>query len=127
MDLIKIAEEIASKLHCDKFGSCIHFAEMLVERLRKEITSGEINFIVIEGYVNTPADPPQMQHTWIVYNNKKIDPTFKQFEKMFPKSTISYSPAKKAYSAKQYLKLVDSSSFFKERRKLFLKSSKREK
>lgn len=117
IDIEKIANDISKKLHCDRFGSCIHFAEMLVEKLKKEILSNKVTFKVIEGWVNEPAaDPPEMAHTWIELKGKKIDPTFSQFS-----NKATYSSKIHEYEAKEYIKLVNSNNSYKKARKRFLK------
>lgn len=117
----EVVNTVASKLHCNKFGSCIHFVEMVVEKLAKEIKNNKIDFIVYEGYVaDIAADPPLMQHTWIEKDGKKYDPTFAQFTRGSQYSDKN----KKKFTAKQYLDVVEKSgpkSFFKQRRRHFKK------
>ena len=51
--LFDIAKELSEKMYCDVYGSCVHFAELFVEKVEEEnaILLGDFN--VIEGYVFT--------------------------------------------------------------------------
>jgi hypothetical protein len=84
LDLLKkIADNVSNKLHCDKFGSCVHFAEEFVLEVYGINPELLLGFFVIEGYVDWQhGDDIPQQHTWIeLINGEKIDPTFEQFTK----------------------------------------------
>lgn len=110
--LIDIGKEISEKIYCDKYGSCVHFAELFVERVNEENPKLLFDFNVIEGYVFTTAG--RFEHTWIeLENGDKIDPTFEQFTGIIKKIT-----KKKSYTGYEYLNdLTD--TWFKERRKQY--------
>jgi hypothetical protein len=113
-----IANEVSDKLHCDRHGSCVHFAEIFVDEVNEQYPELLNNFDVIEGYVNTKIGEgiPQ-QHTWIrLENDEIIDPTFLQFTKYDTKS--SYSKRKvKVYSGQEYYDEGKEGSWFSKRRK----------
>jgi hypothetical protein len=81
--LRKIANDVSNKLYCDKFGSCVHFAEEFVLEVYKVNPNLLEGFSVVEGYVDWEfGDDIPQQHTWIeLSNGEKIDPTFEQFTK----------------------------------------------
>ena len=110
--LKELSDKLSSKLKCDVFGSCVHFAELFVEKVEEEnaILLGDFN--VIEGYVLT--NNGKFEHTWIeLKNGEKIDPTFKQFF-----GTVKKIIKKKSYTGYEYLNdLTD--TWFKERRKQY--------
>lgn len=85
-------------------GSCMIAAEMLTNHM---LNRGIENFTIIEGYVKFKNDKynTKLTHTWIVYNNKIIDPTKEQFQSFgFDISQISYI-TKTTYTPEQYLNL----------------------
>lgn len=99
-------------MHCDRFGSCVHFAELFVEKVSKENLRLLDNFNVIEGYVVT--NDGKFEHTWIeLQNGEKIDPTFKQFI-----GEVKKIEKKKSYKGYDYLN-DSTDTWFKERRKQF--------
>ena len=110
--LFDIAKELSEKMYCDVYGSCVHFAELFVEKVEEEnaILLGDFN--VIEGYVFT--NNGKFEHTWIeLKNGEKIDPTFKQFI-----GTVNKITKKKSYTGYEYLN-DSSNTWFKERRKQY--------
>ncbi len=110
--LFDIAKELSKKMYCDVFGSCVHFAELFVEKVEEEnpILLGDFN--VIEGYVLT--NNGKFEHTWIeLKNGEKIDPTFKQFI-----GTVKKIIKKKSYTGYEYLN-NSTDTWFKERRKQY--------
>jgi|688.fasta_scaffold233824_2 hypothetical protein len=110
--LIDIGKEISEKIYCDVFGSCVHFAELFVERVNEENPKLLFDFNVIEGYVLT--NNGKFEHTWIeLKNGDKIDPTFEQFIGIIKKIT-----KKKSYTGYEYLN-DSTNTWFKERRKEF--------
>jgi hypothetical protein len=110
--LIDIGKEISEKIYCDNFGSCVHFAELFVERVNEENPKLLFDFNVIEGYVFT--NNGKYEHTWIeLKNGDKIDPTFEQFIGIIKKIT-----KKKSYTGYEYLNDL-TNTWFKERRKEF--------
>jgi hypothetical protein len=110
--LIDIGKEISEKIYCDVFGSCVHFAELFVERVNEENPKLLFDFNVIEGYVLT--NNGKFEHTWIeLKNGEKIDPTFKQFTGIIKKIT-----KKKSYTGYEYLN-DSTDTWFKERRKQY--------
>lgn len=115
--LKNIAQNLSEKMYCDKFGSCVHFAEEFVNLIH-ETNPDLLNlFYVIEGYVDsTTGDGIPQQHTWIeLKNGEKIDPTFEQFTKY---GTASYLTKKqKRYSGQEYYNDGLNGTWFSERRK----------
>jgi hypothetical protein len=115
--LKSIANEVSDKLHCDRYGSCVHFAEIFVDEVNEKYPELLNDFDVIEGYVNTKiGDGIPQQHTWIrLKNDEIIDPTFLQFTKHDTKS--SYSRKKpKVYSGQEYYDEGKEGSWFSKRR-----------
>lgn len=115
--LIDIANDLSEKLHCDRHGSCVHFAELFAEKVN-QINPELLNlFFVIEGYVNWSLESSPQQHTWIELEDEtKIDPTFTQFTK-YGKASYSNRIYKK-YTGLEYLKETEG-SWFQERREKF--------
>jgi len=60
--LLEISKNISNRLDCTRFGNCIHFAELFVEKVA--YTNRELleEFYVIEGYV-TRMISKQYYHT----------------------------------------------------------------
>jgi hypothetical protein len=116
--LKSIAKKIANKLHCDRHGSCVHFAEIFVEEVNEQYPELLNDFDVIEGYVNVKfgGGIPQ-EHTWIrLKNDDIIDPTFLQFNKY--DNNAQYSKKRtKVYSGQEYYNEGKEGSWFSERRK----------
>ena len=114
--IVDISNNLSDRLHCDVFGSCVHFAELFVEKLY-EINPQYLDCIkVVEGYVDTPIGEgiPQ-QHTWIEFEDgEKIDPTFIQFTKY---GHASYMRKKKVYSGNEYYEDGLGGSWFSEKRR----------
>lgn len=120
VSIYRISNELADTLHCDRFGSCVHFAELFVEKIYNYNIELLNCFSVIEGYVNTRLnDGIPQQHTWILLNNDSIiDPTFVQFSKF--DETASYSKKiKNKYTGLEYYEKRNEDSWFSERRKKF--------
>ena len=109
--LNKIADELSDTMYCERFGSCVHFAELFTEKVN-EVNPNLLDcFDVIEGYVKT--NDGKFEHTWIETNDKeKIDPTKIQF------GTIKKITKKKTYGGEEYLK-DKTDTWFSERRKQF--------
>jgi len=114
----KISKQLATKMHCDSFGSCVHFAELFVELINKTNPKLLDCFRVIEGYVDTPiGDGIPQQHTWIeLLNGEIIDPTFIQFTKYGDATYLKNR--KKAYTGKEYFEDTPD-SWFSDRRKKY--------
>jgi hypothetical protein len=115
--LKNIADEVASNLYCDRFGSCVHFAEIFVEAVYKQDPNLLSQFDVIEGYVDTEIGEgiPQ-QHTWIeLKNGDKIDPTFVQFTK-YDKNAVYLKKKQRRYTGEQYYKDTLDGTWFSDRR-----------
>jgi hypothetical protein len=110
--LFDIAKELSEKMYCDVYGSCVHFAELFVEKVEKENPALLDNVNVIEGYVTT--NNGKFEHTWIeLKSGEKIDPTFEQFIGIVKKIT-----KKKSYTGYEYLN-DNTNTWFKERRKQY--------
>jgi hypothetical protein len=110
IELEKYANELSKKMYCDRYGSCVHFAEEFVELINRKNKKLLNNFTVIEGYVYT--NNGKFQHTWIELNNgTKIDPTFEQFNNQ----KIVKITKKRKINAKDYLEDT-SDMWFKNRR-----------
>ena len=114
-DLNSIADSLASRMKCDAFGNCVHFAEEFVLAVNKINPKLLKDFYVIEGYVDTPiGDGIPQQHTWIeTKSGDKIDPTFIQFGE---RSYYSNKKARK-FSGSTYLKDTIDGTWFSEKRK----------
>jgi hypothetical protein len=115
--LKNIADKVASSLYCDRFGSCVHFAEIFVEAVYKQDPNLLSQFDVIEGYVDTEIGEgiPQ-QHTWIeLKNGDKIDPTFVQFTK-YDKNAVYLKKKQRRYTGEQYYKDTLDGTWFSDRR-----------
>ena len=115
--LKSIAKKISSKLHCDRHGSCVHFAEIFVEEVNEQYPELLNDFDVIEGYVNVKfGDGIPQEHTWIrLKNDDIIDPTFLQFNKYDNNAEYSKKRAK-VYSGQEYYDGGKEGSWFSERR-----------
>jgi hypothetical protein len=117
--LYQLAEEIATKLHCDRVGNCVHFAELFVLKVAEMAPELLDRFIVVEGWVDWQHDDgvPQ-QHTWIeLKDGEKIDPTFEQFTK-WGWARYSKKRARK-FSGVEYYKDTVEGTWFGERRERF--------
>lgn len=115
--LKKLAKELSDRMYCDRFGSCVHFAEEFVDLVYKTNKDLLDCFDVIEGYVDTPIGYgiPQ-QHTWIeLKNGEKIDPTFIQFTKYG--KAFYFKDIKKRYSGREYYEDGANGTWFSKRRK----------
>ena len=74
----KISDDISNRLDCNRFGNCIHFAELFTEKVGMTDTDLLDDFFVIEGYVKIGSEV--LEHTWIeTKEGVKIDPTNQQF------------------------------------------------
>jgi hypothetical protein len=129
--LKRIAKKISDKLHCDRHGSCVHFAEIFVEEVNDQHPELLNDFDVIEGYVNAKfGNGIPQEHTWIRLNNGDIiDPTFSQFDK-YDKNAQYSKKRTKVYSGQKYYDEGKEGSWFSERRKklpsMVFKEGKRE-
>lgn len=119
--LKEIAKSISDKLHCDRYGSCIHFAELFVEEVNKIDKNLLLEFWVIEGYVDWEyawerGDTRPPQHTWIeLKNGEKIDPTYVQF-----KGKSNYMDRiKNRYTGLEYLNIMPNDTWAKEKREKY--------
>ena len=113
-----IAKKISNKLHCDRHGSCVHFAEIFVEEVNDKHPELLNDFDVIEGYVNAKfGNGIPQEHTWIRLNNGDIiDTTFSQFDK-YDKNAQYSKKRTKVYSGQEYYDEGKEGSWFSERRK----------
>lgn len=109
--LKEIAKKLADSLHCDRFGSCVHFAELFVLELEKHDPELLDVVEVIEGYVIVGDE--KLEHTWIEVFGEKIDPTIVQFPSV--KKIIE----KTRFSGKTYLKDTKMGTWWSERRDRF--------
>ena len=116
--LKRIAKELGHKLHCDRHGSCVHFAELFVDEVNGKYPSLLNDFDVIEGYVNSKVgDGIPQEHTWIrLKNNEVIDPTFLQFTKYDTNSKYSLRKSN-VYTGQEYYDEGKEGSWFSQRRK----------
>jgi len=84
-DIIRsIAEEVKKEIgSCsrDSLGKCIYASDRLYEELKKV---GVENVRLVEGYILTNADPPEMQHNWVEVDGKILDITCDQFNDIMP-------------------------------------------
>jgi hypothetical protein len=101
MDRAKhLADEVASRIHCNAGGSCPFFAE---EATKVFLKNGITDFFVVEGWVKSKLETYWRQHTWIEIEGEKIDPTFLQFSGL---GEINYvKQVKKRYAPQEYLDL----------------------
>ena len=113
-----ISQQVSDKLHCDRHGSCVHFAEIFVDEVNNQYPELLNDFDVIEGYVNVKfGDGIPQEHTWIKLNNDEIiDPTFLQFNKYDKEANYSKKRTK-VYSGQEYYDEGKEGSWFSERRK----------
>ena len=112
--LKELSNELSSKLKCDVFGSCVHFAELFVEMVKEYNDDLLYCFDVLEGYVTT--NDGRFEHTWIkLKNDEIIDPAIIQFG---DKKNIKKITKKKTYSGAEYL-TDTTDTWFKERREKF--------
>jgi hypothetical protein len=110
ISLEKIASDVSEKLHCDRFGSCVHFAELFVLEVERVAPNLLDTFLVIEGYVTTTAG--KFEHTWIeTKDGTKIDPTFKQFV-----GKVKSITKKRKLTGSQYLETTKKGTWFSKRR-----------
>jgi hypothetical protein len=117
--LNKIADKLADTMYCDRFGSCVHFAELFTEKVN-EVNPNLLNcFKVVEGYVDWEyGDDIPQQHTWIELNNgEKIDPTFEQFTK-YGWANFSNKRAKR-FTGLDYYEETIKGTWFSDKRKKF--------
>ena len=117
--LKQIATELSDTMHCDRYGSCVHFAEEFVLKVN-EVNPEILNtFYVIEGYVNwSQGDGIPQQHTWIeLESGEKIDPTYIQFTKY---GSASYrTQIKSKFTGLEYYNETIEGTWFSERRKKY--------
>lgn len=117
--LKKLAKDLSDKMYCDRFGSCVHFAEEFVDLVYRTDKKLLNCFYVVEGYVETSIDDglPQ-QHTWIeLKNGEKIDPTFMQFTKYGDANYLD--KIKRKYTGQKYYDDGVGGTWFSERRKKY--------
>ncbi len=107
--LKNIADELSNRMYCDRFGSCVHFAELFVDAVYDTNPKMLDCFDVIEGYVTSGSE-----HTWIEVGDVKIDPTFVQFT-----DSVDYMGNGKRYSGRKYYEDRDDDTWFRERRERF--------
>ncbi len=117
--LYDVSEELSKKMYCDKLGSCVHFAEEFVLKIKNYNPNLLKEFFVVEGYVDWQhGDGIPQQHTWIeLKDGTKIDPTYEQFTKY---GWANYSNKKqKKYTGLQYYLETIKGTWFTERRKKY--------
>jgi len=116
--LLEIAHNLSEKMHCDRFGSCVHFAEEFVVLVYGIDVKLLDEFFVIEGYVNWEhGDGIPQQHTWIqLADGGKIDPTFEQFTKY---GRATYSSIKHKFTGLEYYNDTINGTWFSDRRKKY--------
>jgi hypothetical protein len=115
--LHKTADILSERMHCDRSGSCVHFAEEFVLEIHKIDPNLLKTFYVVEGYVDWQhGDGIPQQHTWIeLKDGTKIDPTFEQFTKY---GWANYSNKKsKKYTGQNYYTETIKGTWFSNRRK----------
>jgi hypothetical protein len=115
--LKKVAKKLSNKLHCDRHGSCVHFAELFVEEINNTHPELLNDFDVIEGYVDVKfGEGIPQEHTWIkLSNDEVIDPTFIQFTKYDENAKYSRKRAK-SYTGQEYYDEGVKGSWFSKRR-----------
>jgi hypothetical protein len=117
--LYNIAFELADTLHCDRVGSCVHFAELFVLEVGRRAPELLDTFYVIEGWVDwQQGDGVPQQHTWIeLEGGEKLDPTFEQFTKW---GWARYSSKRaRRFSGREYYEDTVEGTWFGERRERF--------
>lgn len=120
LDLLKkIAANISDRIYCDKFGSCVHFAELFVLEVNKIDSNLLSLFFVIEGYVEWQhGDDIPQEHTWVeLINGEKIDPTFEQFTKYG--WAIYSNKISSRINGLEYYEETTKETWFSERRKKY--------
>jgi hypothetical protein len=113
-----VAKKLSNKLHCDRHGSCVHFAELFVEEINNTHPELLKEFDVIEGYVDVKfGEGKPQEHTWIrLSNDEVIDPTFMQFTK-YDKNAKYSRKRTKSYTGQEYYDEGVKGSWFSKRRK----------
>ena len=113
-----VAKKLSNKLHCDRHGSCVHFAELFVEEINNTHPELLKEFDVIEGYVDVKfGEGKPQEHTWIrLSNDEVIDPTFIQFTK-YDKNAKYSRKRTKSYTGQEYYDEGVKGSWFSKRRK----------
>ena len=98
-----VAKKLSNKLHCDRHGSCVHFAELFVEEINNTHPELLKEFEVIEGYVDVKfGEGKPQEHTWIrLSDDEVIDPTFMQFTK-YDKNAKYSRKRTKSYTGQEY-------------------------
>lgn len=93
-------DQYLKDINVSKKGVCMYAIETLTKSF---LDRGIIDFWIVEGYVKFENRSPYFQHTWIVYNNKIIDPSLQQFMGWNIKQ-VEYKE-KKRYQPHDYLSL----------------------
>ena len=115
--LKRIADQLGERMHCNRYGVCVHFAEEFVVEVAK-VDMGLLDLVtVVEGWVDWEhGEGVPQQHTWIeLEDGTLVDPTFIQFI-----GRANYNTRKRSnrYSGVEYLSGVEG-SWFKERRERY--------
>jgi hypothetical protein len=112
-----VANKLSNKLHCDRHGSCVHFAELFVEEINNTHPELLKEFEVIEGYVDVKfGERKPQEHTWIrLSNDEVIDPTFMQFTK-YDKNAKYSRKRTKSSTGQEYYDVGVRGSWFSKRR-----------
>ena len=112
-----VAKKLSNKLHCDRHGSCVHFAELFVEEINNTHPELLKEFEVIEGYVDVKfGEGKPQEHTWIrLSDDEVIDPTFMQFTK-YDKNAKYSRKRTKSYTGQEYYDKGVIESWFSKRR-----------
>jgi len=112
-ELKRISKEISKGLICDKFGSCVHFAELFTLKVGEKNTDLLNHFQVVEGYVIDSGQ--KFEHTWVLLENGElIDPTFQQFSENGERQPITKEVH--VYSGKEYFDECENPSWWHQER-----------
>lgn len=105
--MIKIVKEIKKYINFSQPGSCTAFAYLFSKYLVYKKRDQKV--FVVEGYVL--KGEKELSHTWVVLENKIIDPTIAQFKikkkKIKRIEEIRYTPV-------EYINLEDEFVFYKD-------------
>ena len=112
-----VAKKLSNKLHCDRHGSCVHFAELFVVEINNTHPELLKECEVIEGYVDVKfGEGKPQEHTWIrLSDDEVIDPTFMQFTK-YDKNAKYSRKRTKSYTGQEYYDKGVIESWFSKRR-----------
>lgn len=68
---------ISRRIECSRSGSCLVFAQLAALAAVKH---GVPDVVLVQGWVKPKRLSAWLQHTWVEYQGRRIDPTFAQFE-----------------------------------------------